>query len=142
MEAPENGHSGIGASLSKKALGLVAQLKCICLSACSVASKQEILEEENYGIVAITKTWWDDWHHWNGAMDGGEVFRSDKQGMKGGGVLLYVREGFDCLELDSGDASAEGWWVRIVGKANKTVFQVGAGYRSSNQGPRDRQEAS
>lgn len=26
------------------------------------------------------------------------------------------RECFDCLELDSGDASVEGWRVRIVGK--------------------------
>lgn len=66
MEAPENGHSGIGASLPKKALGLITQLKYICLSVCSMGSKQEILEgmvqEENY-CTATTKTWWDDWHH-------------------------------------------------------------------------------
>lgn len=82
-----------GASLPKKALGLITQLKCICSSACSVGSEQEILEEENNGIVAITKTWWDDWRHWNGAMDGGELFRRDRQGMRGGGVVLYMNEG-------------------------------------------------
>lgn len=51
MEAPKNGHSG---TLPKKALGLITQLY-ICPSACSVGSKQEILEdmlqEENHGIV-------------------------------------------------------------------------------------------
>lgn len=55
MEATENGHSGTGVSLPKKAFGLITQLKCICHSACSVGSKQEILEdmlqEENHGIV-------------------------------------------------------------------------------------------
>lgn len=137
MEAPENGHSGIGASLPKKASGSITQLKCICPNACSVGSKQENLEgvvqDENYGTVAITETWWDDWHHWSGAMDGGEPFRTDRQGMRGGVVALYVRECFDCLELDSGDASVEGWWVRIVGKANRADIQVGVGYRSPNQ---------
>lgn len=62
--------------------------------------------------------------------------------MKDDGVVLYVMEGFDCLELDSDDASVEGWWVRIVGNANRADIQVGAGYRSLNQGPRGRQEVS
>lgn len=75
-------------------------------------------------------------------MVGGELFRRDRQGMKGDGVVLYVRECFDCLELDSDDASVEGWWVRIVGNANRADIQVGAGYRSLNQGPRGRQEVS
>lgn len=60
MEAPENGHSGTEASLPKKALRSITQLKCICPNACSIGSKQENLEgvvqEENYGIVAITET--------------------------------------------------------------------------------------
>lgn len=93
MEAPENGHSGTGASLPKKAFGLITQLKCICPSACSVGNEHEILEEENYGIVAIPKTWWDDWHHWNGAMDGGKLLGRNTQGMRGGGVVLYMNDG-------------------------------------------------
>lgn len=110
-----------------------------------MGSKEEILEamvqEENCCIVATTKTWWDDWHHWNGAMDGSELFRRDRQGIRYGGVVLYVRECFDCLELDSGDASVEGWWVRTVGKASRADIQVGAGYRSPNQGPGGRKKS-
>lgn len=53
--------------------------------------------------------------------------------MRGGRVALYVRECFDYLELDRGDASVGGWWVRIVGKANRADIQVGVGYRSPNQ---------
>lgn len=75
-------------------------------------------------------------------MDGGEVFfRGDRQRMRCGGVVLYVRECFDCLELDSGAASVKGWWVRTVGKANTVDIQVGAGYRSPNQGPRGRKKS-
>lgn len=40
-------------------------------------------------------------------MDDGELFRRDRQGMKGGGVVLYMRECFDCLVLHSGDASVK-----------------------------------
>lgn len=39
---------------------------------------------------------------------------------------LICEKCFDCLELDSGDASVEGWWVRTVGKANTADIQVGA----------------
>ena len=46
----------------------------IYTSACSMGNKQEeleaIVQQENYDIVAITETWWDDSHNWSAAMDG------------------------------------------------------------------------
>jgi len=42
--APENGHTGIGASLPKIVVGSIVQLKCICNNACSMGNKQEELE--------------------------------------------------------------------------------------------------
>ncbi|KAK4806242.1 LOW QUALITY PROTEIN: hypothetical protein QYF61_013386 [Mycteria americana] len=103
--------------------GSKAQLKCLYTNACSMGNKQEELEAivqlENYDIVAITETWWDDSHNWSAAMDGYKLFRTDRQGRRGGGVVLYVRECFDCLELDDGDERVECLWVRIRGKANK-----------------------
>lgn len=78
-EVPENGHVGIRASPPKKVAGSVAQLKCIYTNACSMGNEQEELEaivkQENYGIVAITETWWSDLHNWSAAMDGYKLFR-------------------------------------------------------------------
>lgn len=36
-------------------------------------------------------------------MDGSKLFRRDRQGMRGGVMTLYVREGFGCLELSGSD---------------------------------------
>jgi len=47
--------------------------------------------------------------------------RRDRQGRRGGGVALYVRESFDCLELDDGDERVECLWVRIRGKAIRQI---------------------
>ncbi|GAB0209357.1 maestro heat-like repeat-containing protein family member 7 [Grus japonensis] len=114
----------------------VAQLKCIYTNAHSIGNKQEeleaIVQQENYDIVAITETRWDDLHNWAAAMDDYKLFRRDRQGRRGGEVALYVRECFDCLELDDGDERVECLWVRIRGKANKTDTMVGVCYRPLN----------
>ncbi|KAF1425232.1 hypothetical protein FQV24_0000448, partial [Spheniscus mendiculus] len=66
-------------------------------------------------------------------MDGYKLFRRDRQGRRGGGVALYVRDCFDCLELDDGDNRVECLWVRIREKANKADIMVGVCYRPPNQ---------
>lgn len=40
-------------------------------------------------------------------MGGCQLFRRDKQGEGGSGVALYVRECFECLELNNGDDKVE-----------------------------------
>ena len=65
------------------------------------------MQQENYDTVAITQTWWDDLHKWTAAMDSYKLSRRDKQGRRSGGVALYLREHFDCLELDNGDDRVE-----------------------------------
>ena len=137
-EAPKNDHVGMMASPPKKGAGLIAQLKCIYFNASSMGNKQEeleaIVQQENYDLGAITEMpWWDDLHNWSAAMDGYELFRRDRQGRRGGGVALYVRECFDCLEPDDGDDRVECLWVRIRGKANKADIMVGVCYRPPNQ---------
>ncbi|KAK4820687.1 hypothetical protein QYF61_003607 [Mycteria americana] len=63
-----------------------AQLKCLYTNACSMGNKQEELEaivhQENYDMVAITETWWDDSHNWSVAMDGYKLFRRDRRGRR------------------------------------------------------------
>ncbi|PKU33531.1 mitochondrial fission process protein 1 [Limosa lapponica baueri] len=102
-----------------------------------MGNKQEeleaIVQQENYDVVPIRETWWDDSHDWNAAMAGYKLFRRDRQGRRGSGVALYVGECFDCLELDDGDDWVECLWVRIRGKASKADIMVGVCYRPSNQ---------
>lgn len=46
--------------------------------------------------------WWDHSYDWSAAVDGYKLFRKDRQGRKGGGVSLHVRECFDITELVAG----------------------------------------
>ncbi|GAB0181938.1 hypothetical protein GRJ2_000659100 [Grus japonensis] len=102
-----------------------------------MGSKQEeleaIVQRKNYDIVANMETRWDDLHNWAAAMDGYELFRRDRKGRKGSGVVLCVNECFGCLELNDGDDRVECLWVRIRGKANKADIMVGFCHRPPNQ---------
>ena len=91
------------------------------------------MQHENYDIVAISETWWDDSHNWSAAMDGYKLFRRDRQGRRGSGVVLYVGECFGCLELDDGDHRIECLGVRIRGKPNKADIMVRVCYRPATQ---------
>ncbi|PKU43819.1 nipped-b-like protein [Limosa lapponica baueri] len=117
METPGNSHMGIRVSLPNKVAGSIAQLKCIYTNVHSMRNKQEELEAtvqlENYDVIIIIETWWDDSHNWNAVMDGYKLFRRDRQGRRGGGVALYIREAFDCPELENGDARAECLWFGV-----------------------------
>ncbi|KAK4828567.1 hypothetical protein QYF61_027657 [Mycteria americana] len=115
----------------------IAQLKCIYTNACSMGNKQEeleaIVQQDSYDLVAITETWWDDSHDWNAAMDGYKLFRRGRQGRRGSGVALCVRECFDCVELSNYGDKVECLWVRMRGKASKADILLGVCYRPPNQ---------
>ncbi|KAK4810629.1 hypothetical protein QYF61_007366 [Mycteria americana] len=106
----------VGVGLFSQVAESIAQLKCIDTNARSMGNKQEELEaivhQENYDIVAVTETWRDDLHNWSAAVDGYKPFKRDRQRRRGGGVALYVRECFDCLELDDGDERVKCLWVQ------------------------------
>ena len=67
----------------KEVTGPAAQLKCFYTNAHSLANKQQELEAtvllENYGIVVVTETWWDDSHDWSVAIDSYKLFRRDRR---------------------------------------------------------------
>jgi len=67
----------------------------------------DVLHLENCDTVVIMETYS---HNWSTAMDGYKCFRGDRQGRKGSRVALYVRECFDCLELDDGDERLIVYW--------------------------------
>jgi len=113
-----------------------AQLKCIYTSAHSMGNRQEELEavqQDSYYLVAITETWCDDSHEWSAVMDGYKLFRRDRRGKTGNGVALYVRDCFDCTELDGCDDKVECLWVKMRGKANKADILLVVCYRPPNQ---------
>ena len=64
---------------------------------------EAIVQQGNYDRDAIRETQWEGSHDWSDGMDGYELFRRDRLGGRGSGVALYVREFFDCLELNNGD---------------------------------------
>ncbi|PKU34926.1 mitochondrial fission process protein 1 [Limosa lapponica baueri] len=102
-----------------------------------MGNKQEeleaIVQQESYDVVAVTETWWDDSHDCSAAMDGYKLFRRDRKGRRGGGVALYIREGYECQELIEGNSRVECLWVRIRGRASKADIVVGVCYRPPNQ---------
>ena len=97
-----------------------------------MANKQEeleaIVQQANYGLVAIMETWWDCSHYWNAAMYYYRLIKKDRQGRRGDGVALYVRECSDFAELE-----VESLWVRIRGRANRANILVGVCCRPPNQ---------
>jgi len=115
----------------------IAQLKCIYINARCMGNKQEeleaIVQQDIYNLVTITETWWDDSHDWRAALDGYKLFSRDRQGKRGGGVALYVRDCFDCIKLSNCDDKVECLWVKMSGKANKADIQLGVCYRPPNQ---------
>ena len=66
-------------------------------------------------------------------MDGYKLFRKGRQGRRGGGVALYVKECFEVTELMTGDNKVESLWVKIRGRADKADILVGICYRPPNQ---------
>ncbi|KAM6103455.1 uncharacterized protein LJ206_014212 [Theristicus caerulescens] len=101
-----------------------SHLKCTYTNARSLGKKQEEMElhaqSESCDIIGITKTWWDNSHDWRIAMDGYRLFCKDRQGRKGGGVMLYVKENLECIEVNGNCGSPiECLWVKIRGIVSK-----------------------
>ncbi|CAM5089359.1 unnamed protein product [Eretmochelys imbricata] len=89
----------------------------------------------NYDVIGITETWWDNSHDWSTVMDGYKLFRKDRQGRKGGGVALYVREQYDCSEFRYETVEKpECLWIKFRSVCNKSDVVVGVCYRSPDQG--------
>lgn len=86
-------------------------MKCISTNACSMGNKQGELEaivhQENCGTAAIAETWWDVLRDWSASINAYKLFVRDRQGKRGVGVDLYIRDCYDCLELNYNDDTVE-----------------------------------
>ncbi|XP_075302833.1 uncharacterized protein LOC142365677 isoform X1 [Opisthocomus hoazin] len=104
-----------------------------------MGNKQEeleaIVQQNSYNLVAITETWWDSSCDCHAVMDGYRLFRKDRPTRRGGGVVLYVREQLECIELCLGEDEerVESLWVRIKGQPHVGDVIVGVYYRPPDQ---------
>ncbi|PKU47468.1 rna-directed dna polymerase from mobile element jockey-like [Limosa lapponica baueri] len=126
-EGTKHGRVGNRARPPQRVAGQSAQLKCIYTNTHSMGNKQEKLEaivwHESYDVVAVTETWWDESNDWSATMDGYKLFRRDRQGRRGGGVALYVREDYDCVELTEGNGKVECLWHIVQKLFTLTVIR-------------------
>ena len=114
---------------------------CLYTNANSLMGKMEELRERvkrnKYGIVTITETWANE--QVNDAeltIDGYTMYRKDRQipvnkrTIKGGGILIYVKEDLDSVLSTRFTQSAfqESLWVEV--KASGGCFLLGVCYRS------------
>ena len=133
VETPECGDEGIRVTATRKEI----KLRCLYTNARSMSNTQEELEAivclESYAIVAITETWWNDSHSWSAVMEGYRLFKRDSLGRKGGGVALYIKKDYECVEINEGGDRVESIWIGIKAKANKTEVIVGVCYRPPTQ---------
>ncbi|XP_050786243.1 uncharacterized protein LOC127037978 isoform X1 [Gopherus flavomarginatus] len=117
---------------------LASYLRCMYTNARSLGNKQEELEvlaeSRNYDVIGITETWWGSLHDLSTVMDGYKLFRKDRQGRKGTGVALCVKEQYDCSELqdETGEKPLESFGVKFRGESKGDVV-AGVCYRPPDQ---------
>ena len=127
----DSGCKGIQGNTSK------AELKCVCLNARSIINKKNeldiMVDEIKPHIIGITESWAN-----NGITDaelgleGYVMFRKDRMGRRGGGVLLYINETIPAYEVqlqEEADCNEAIWCTLVTGH---TTVTIGVVYRCPN----------
>ena len=94
----DSGCKGIQGNTSK------AELKCVCLNARSIINKKNeldiMVDEIKPHIIGITESWANnDITDAELGLEGYVMFRKDRMGKRGGGVLLYIKETIPAYEV-------------------------------------------
>ena len=112
--------------------------KCVCLNARSIVNKRNELNnmvEDNIDphIIGITESWaTPNISEAELGMTGYVMFRKDRLGRRGGGVILYIKESIQAYEikLEKEAECEEAVWCNIV--TGNSTLTVGLVYRSPN----------
>lgn len=84
-----------------------------------------------FDVVGITETWADtSVADAELSLEGFDMFRVDRKGTKGGGVLLYVRQELKAVQLDNLSEFKEQVWCTL--KLQSSSLMLGLCYRSPN----------
>ena len=111
--------------------------KCVCLNARSIVNKRNelniMVEDTDPHIIGITESWaTPDISDAELGMTGYVMFRKDRIGRRGGGVILYIKKSIQAYEikLEKEAECEEAVWCNIV--SGNSTLTVGLVYRSPN----------
>ena len=81
-----------------------AGYRCVCLNARSIVNKKNelniMVEDTDHNIIGITESWANtDITDAELGLTGYVMFRRDRIGRRGGGVILYVKESIQAYEI-------------------------------------------
>ena len=113
------------------------EIKCVCLNASSIINKKEelnsMVDDIKPHIIGITETWANnDITDAELGLEGYAMFRKDRMGRRGGGVLLYIKENIPAYEVqlqEEADCN-EAIWCKLV--TGYTTVTIGVVYRCPN----------
>ena len=116
-----------------------AESKCVCLNARSIISKKNelniMVDDIKPHIIGITESWaHNDITYAELGLEGYVMFRKDRIGKKGGGVLLYrpIKENIPAYEVQLSEEADcnEAIWCKLV--TGHTTVTIGVVYRCPN----------
>ena len=116
---------GIQGSTSKE------EIKCVCLNARSIINKKDelniMVDDITPHIIGITESWANnDITDAELGLERYAMFRKDRMGRRGGGVLLYIKDTIPAYEADCNEAI----WCKLV--TGHTTVTIGVVYRCPN----------
>ena len=114
-----------------------AEIKCVCLNARSILNKKNeldiMVDEIKPHIIGITESWANnDITDAELGLEGYVMFRKDRMGRRGGGLLLYIKETIPAYEVqlqEEADCN-EAIWCKLV--TGYTTVTIGVVYRCPN----------
>ena len=122
---------GIQGSTSKE------EIKCLCLNARSIINKKDelniMVDDIKPHIIGITESWANnDITDAELGLEGYAMFRKDRMGRRGGGVLLYIKDTIPAYEVqlqEEADCNAAIWCKLVTGH---TTVNIGVVYLCPN----------
>ena len=112
-------------------------IKCVCLNIRSIINKKNelniMVDDIKPHIIGITESWaHNDITYTELGLEGYVMFRKDRIGKKGGGVLLYIKENIPAYEVQLSEEADcnEAIWCKLV--TGHTTVTIGVVYRCPN----------
>ena len=114
-------------------------IKCVCLNARNIINKKTELNilvddiKPHIILIGITESWANnDITDAELGLEGYVMFRKDRMGRRGGGVLLYIRETIPAYEVQLQEEAdcKEALWCNLV--TGHTTVTIGVVYRCPN----------
>ena len=113
------------------------EIKCVCLNARSIINKKDelniMVDDIKPHIIGITESWAN--NNITDAelgLEGYAMFRKDRMGRRGGGVLLYIKDTIPAYEVqlqEEADCNEAIWCKLVTGHSTVTIGVV---YRCPN----------